>query len=57
MNSNKEPVNNQNSTAAENDSNDLLAQAINDVGIYYSSVIKISDPSTGQVLLHMRGDE
>lgn len=25
-------------------------------GIYYSTVIKITDPKTGQVLLHTRGE-
>lgn len=25
-------------------------------GVYYSSSIKISDPDTGKVLLHVRGD-
>lgn len=55
MNSNKEPVNNPSNMGS--DSNDLVAQAINDIGIYYSSVIKISDPNSGEVLLHMRGDE
>jgi hypothetical protein len=25
-------------------------------GIYYSSVLKITDPSTGQILLHTRGE-
>lgn len=25
-------------------------------GIYYSSMVKITDPNTGEVLVHIRGD-
>lgn len=35
---------------------DITAQSRSDVGILYSTVIKITDPNSGEVLMHVRGD-
>jgi len=53
-------MNNNQTTDQSKDSN-VVAQSAeskpNDsAGIYYSTSIKITDPSTGQVLLHARGE-